>query len=246
MLDLLKTPLFILKVRQRAAFARAAPALGGVVVDVGCGAMPYRSAVDCTRYWGMDFNVSAEEGQDLAGSAEAVPLRDAVADAVVCTEVIEHVREPLKAVTEAARVLKPGGRLYLSAPMSWCLHYEPYDYFRFTSHGLRHLLERAGLSLEREERIGGLFSLAAVRLVDVAAAGLGRLLAPLSRPVAERLAALVVAPLSVLGHVAGALLDRFSPCDAIGWAVLARKAPCASGAGSGAAAGDAVGAASGP
>jgi len=34
-----------------------------------------------------------------------------------------------------------------------------------------------------------------------------------------------VAPLSILGHVAGALLDRFSPCDAIGWVVLARKAP---------------------
>jgi ubiquinone/menaquinone biosynthesis C-methylase UbiE len=65
-------------------------------------------------------------------------------DAVLSTQVLEHVADPLSVLAEFFRVLKPDGRLWLTAPFVWYLHEEPYDYYRFTSHGLRFLLERAG------------------------------------------------------------------------------------------------------
>ena len=45
---------------------------------------------------------------------------------------------------EFRRVLRPAGKLRMTAPLVWYLHEEPYDYYRYTSHGLRFLLERAG------------------------------------------------------------------------------------------------------
>ncbi len=51
-----------------------------------------------------------------------------------------------------ARVLKPGGLLILLAPFQFRLHEQPHDYFRYSSHGLRHLCEEAGLDVERDSR----------------------------------------------------------------------------------------------
>jgi len=65
-------------------------------------------------------------------------------DAVVCTQVLEHLPEPWVAVEEFRRVLVPGGRVIITAPLTWYLHELPHDYYRFTAYGLAHLLHRAG------------------------------------------------------------------------------------------------------
>lgn len=223
MLDLLKTPLFILKVRQRAALRQVASSITGTVIDLGCGSMPYRPLLNCEHYWGMDYTVAAGEGQHVRAAAQAVPMRSAVADAVICTEVLEHLPVPSNALAEAARVLKDGGVLYITAPMSWCLHYEPYDYFRFTPYGLRYLLETTGFRIEWQQRIGGAFSLVGVRLADVIATLVTAVLRRVSQRGAEIVAALVTAPLSAVAHVVALALDRCDSRDALGWAVLARK-----------------------
>jgi SAM-dependent methyltransferase len=54
------------------------------------------------------------------------------------------VPQPAAVLAEAWRVLRPGGVLLLSAPFFWPLHEEPHDYYRYTRHGLQHLLEQAG------------------------------------------------------------------------------------------------------
>ncbi len=53
-------------------------------------------------------------------------------------------------------MLKPGGKAILSVPHLVWLHNEPHDYWRFTGHGLRHLVEKAGLRLVSVEPVGGL------------------------------------------------------------------------------------------
>lgn len=120
---------------------------GALVVDVGCGEAPYRAMLaGFTRYVGLDAPGHPDSGSraDVLGDACALPLRAAVADAVLCTEVLEHVVDPAALLSEAHRVLKPGGALLLSVPFTWQIHDEPHDYWRFTEHGLRLVIERAG------------------------------------------------------------------------------------------------------
>lgn len=59
---------------------------------------------------------------------------------VVCTEVLEHTLQPFHAADEILRILKPGGRLFLSVPFNFRIHGPLPDCWRFTEHGLRALL----------------------------------------------------------------------------------------------------------
>ena len=65
-----------------------------------------------------------------------------------------------------ARVLRRGGRALIVVPLSWEVHQAPHDYFRYTSHGLRWLIERAGLTAVSLEPIGGFFTLLARRMLN--------------------------------------------------------------------------------
>jgi SAM-dependent methyltransferase len=56
----------------------------------------------------------------VAGDAMRLPFPDHSFDAVICSEVLEHVPGWRGAITEIARVLRPGGRLCVSVPRPWC------------------------------------------------------------------------------------------------------------------------------
>jgi SAM-dependent methyltransferase len=123
---------------------------GDIVLDVGCGVQPYRLLLaGFARYVGFDSPSPSDSGggADVYGDAAALPFAPSCADAVVCTEVIEHVRDPLTLLEEIRRVLKAGGTLILSVPFTWHIHDEPRDYWRFTEFGLRLLAERAGFAI---------------------------------------------------------------------------------------------------
>src|SRR4030095_5709220 len=83
--------------------------------------------------------------------AQALGLADAVFDVVLCTEVLEHLPEPQRALDEMFRVLKPSGTLLLTTRFLFPIHDAPHDYFRFTKYGLRYLLRRFEILEVREE-----------------------------------------------------------------------------------------------
>lgn len=120
----------------------------GVTLDVGCGHRPYEKTffAAAEKYVGMDY-LTDRSTPDVVGSATDIPLDDAGFDTVVSTEVLEHVPDPLKALREMYRVLKPGGHLILSTPMYWPRHEVPYDYFRYPYDGLLHLIKTSGFEL---------------------------------------------------------------------------------------------------
>ena len=125
--------------------AKAIPA-GARVADVGAGDAPFRELFAHTRYATIDWAESVHEGarrSDIVASADAIPVRDAAFDAVLLTQVLEHVPEPASVLSELHRILADGGTLYLTVPLTWELHELPHDYYRYTSEGLRHLLEAA-------------------------------------------------------------------------------------------------------
>lgn len=82
---------------------------------------------------------------DYVGSAEAIPLPDDSVDLVISQETLEHVADPVRAMREIHRVLKPGGALYLQVPFVIGYHPGPTDFWRFTRQGIVQLAESSGL-----------------------------------------------------------------------------------------------------
>lgn len=122
---------------------------GASVVDVGAGDSPYRELFEHASYTATDWEHSPHEGvraTDIVASAESIPVADESFDVVLLTQVLEHVPEPPAVVSELHRILRAGGRLYLTAPLVWELHELPHDYYRYTAPGLRHLMEAAGFT----------------------------------------------------------------------------------------------------
>lgn len=86
-----------------------------------------------------------------------LPIRDAVVDWVLIPNIVEHVDEPEVMFREAFRVLKKGGRAFVFAPNVREEHQAPYDYFRYTRYGLRHLFEKSGFEVESISTASGIF-----------------------------------------------------------------------------------------
>jgi len=138
--------------------------VGGTVLDLGCGSRPYESFFNgrVTRWIGADYPASghpAARGVDLFADAMLLPLASESFDTVLCTQVLEHVPEPLDLLREARRVLRPGGHLVLTAPQYNALHGEPQDFYRYTRYGLEHLARKAGFQVSAIVPIGGFLSL---------------------------------------------------------------------------------------
>ncbi len=103
---------------------------------------------------------------DAIADLAALPFAAASSDASLNIVTLEHVADPLAALREIGRVLAPGGRLLLVAPHEWEVHQAPHDYFRFTRHGIEHLLAAAGFAEARIEPVGGYFRLLSRRLLN--------------------------------------------------------------------------------
>lgn len=134
---------------------------GGRVLDFGCADQPYRHLLPAgTHYLGADLpgNAAAEV---LIGPDGRLAVPDASVDAVLSTQVLEHVADPAVYLAECARVLKAGGQLLLSTHGMMVYHPDPVDYWRWTSAGLRRAIEQAGLEVRE---LSGVMGLAATGL----------------------------------------------------------------------------------
>jgi SAM-dependent methyltransferase len=135
------------------------------VLDVGAGRAPYRSLFAHCEYETQDFGeepstVGAYTALDYRCDITAIPVADESFDVVLCTEVLEHVPHPVAALRELGRILRPGGRLFLTAPLGSFLHQEPYHFYGgFTPHWYRKFMPEAGFHLESLDRNRGFFSL---------------------------------------------------------------------------------------
>ncbi|MHB2000815.1 MAG: class I SAM-dependent methyltransferase [Solirubrobacteraceae bacterium] len=119
--------------------------VGCNVIDIGAGEAPYRELFTEQRYVTLDRADTPHSGHvDLHGAADSIPAEDGSFDALVCTQVLEHVPEPSDALCEFRRVLRTGGVLIATVPFLWEEHETPFDYYRYTRYGIEHLLRRAG------------------------------------------------------------------------------------------------------
>jgi SAM-dependent methyltransferase len=139
-----------------------------LLLDAGAGEGRYCGFFSHARYVGADF-AKGDPGWDYSQLDVVcdllhLPFKSNCFDAALCTQVLEHIPEPLNALREIARCLKPGAVLILTAPLTGEEHQRPYDFYRYTSFGLKYLLEKSGFRVERLERLGGHLHFLAVAL----------------------------------------------------------------------------------
>lgn len=161
MLDSIKLPQTILYTRRLVEEVAAGMLPGQTVIDAGAGECQYKPLFDHVNYLAVDLCVGDANWDfsriDINAPLHDIPLPDGTADVVLCTEVLEHVPNPHQVVAELARLLKPGGSLYLTVPFSAREHQVPYDFFRYTQYGVRYLCEQAGLEVEYVRPVRGDF-----------------------------------------------------------------------------------------
>lgn len=154
-------------VREKAA--TVAPGLR--ILDVGAGTCPYRPLFahceyrthDFKKYDGIKLGNTTAYGQiDYESEITKIPVPDQSFDVILCTEVLEHVPEPIEAVREMMRILKPGGTLFLTAPLGSGLHQLPFHFYGgYTPEWYRYVAKKFGFEVNEISPNGGYFKLLA-------------------------------------------------------------------------------------
>jgi SAM-dependent methyltransferase len=190
--------------------------VAATVLDVGCGAKPYRRFF-AGPYVGVDRG--GEHGApDVLAAAEELPLRSGAVDVVLSTQILEHVEDPARSLAEFHRVIRPGGTLLLSTHGVWIHHPDPHDYWRWTEEGLRRLVESQGFTIDRVHHQAELF-LTGLLLASYPAAAA----TTSTRPAVRRAGYVLVTSVNLTGFVLEALARRLPRHYAsIGYLVVAR------------------------
>ena len=136
------------------------PLFQGKVLDFGCGLQPYRDLmVNADECIGVD--IQDADGVDyLVKPGDPLPFEKGAFDAVLSTQVLEHVADMDDCIAEIHRVLKPGGQLVISVPFIYQVHGKPHDYRRLSEFGVKQAL--SGFRIERMSRQGGVGSSMAI------------------------------------------------------------------------------------
>ena len=154
------------------AFAQRAAATvtpDGAVLDAGAGTAPYGAwFTERGTYHTADHIHSGGPPLTFVCDLTAIPVSDASYDLVFCSQVLEHLPAPRAVLGELARALKPGGKLWLTTPLFYPEHEQPFDFFRYTQFGLKYLIEGSGLQIQEIQWLEGYLGTVGFQLTSAA------------------------------------------------------------------------------
>jgi Methylase involved in ubiquinone/menaquinone biosynthesis len=114
---------------------------GSHLLDAGAGECQFKKFCGHLEYTSQDFGQYDGTGDtglqtgtwdnsklDIVSDITSIPRPDASFDAIMCTEVFEHIPHPQMAIREFARLLKPGGYVLITAPFASITHFAPYHF----------------------------------------------------------------------------------------------------------------------
>jgi SAM-dependent methyltransferase len=196
------------------------------LLDVGCGDSPYRHLLERQyTYHGIDTFDSSAFGYHNPGvtyfDGKSIPFPDGHFDAILCTEVLEHVHDYRLLVDEMYRVLKPGAIGVITVPWSARYHYIPNDYFRYTPSTLQ-LVFSSFSNVEILAR-GNAFSVISNKCIVLAVSVIKRrdILGFASIPIIVLTSPLIFV-LVIASHI-GLWLDVHSMVDPLGYSIRVTK-----------------------
>lgn len=205
---LLFNPFFIIRGGLYRAINRHKANMAGRMLDFGCGSKPYRQLFDVDVYIGTDIAISghdhSKEDIDVYYDGKTLPFEDSEFDSVFTSEVFEHVFNLPEILDELRRVLKPEGKMLITLPFVWDEHEIPYDFARYTSFGIIHILEEKGFHVLQQQKTTAYVE----TIFQMWAAYVYQHILPKNKTFRIALTPLFIMPINVLGVVLGAILPK--------------------------------------
>lgn len=127
----------------------------GKTLDAGAGTLAYKPLFlnYASAYLSVDLRY--RQGLKAVTDIKELAFKNGSLDTIFCSQVLEHINLPQKAINEFYRCLKPGSSLILTVPHLSCYHELPCDYYRFTAAGISFLLTQAGFKITVLKECGG-------------------------------------------------------------------------------------------
>lgn len=184
--------------------------IGGKLLDVGCGSKPYEQLFKVEEYIGIDVETSGhnhlESKIDKFYDGVHIPYGDNEFNWVLSSEVFEHVFNLDQLLLEINRVLSSGGKLAFTCPFVWEEHEQPYDYARYSSFALKHIIEKNGFRVESYSKSSSYFE----TLMQLLAMYIYQNCLPNNKYIKIILIPFFVAPFNILGSLLGRILPKNS------------------------------------
>lgn len=179
----------------------------GTVLDVGCGCKPYKNFFKAENYIGLEIYKSREyRYADVLYCGYKLPFKDDSFESVVSFEVLEHIFNPEAFLKEIFRVLKTNGTLLITAPFIWDEHEQPSDYARYSSFGLKYIIQRCGFDIVEHKKtlpdVRAVFQLISAYIYKIAVSE--------NTYIDFFVTLLVIAPFNILGEI----LSKILPANA--------------------------------
>lgn len=112
----------------------------GKILNLGSGSQRIRKDV-------INLDIYPYHNVDIVGDIYNLPFSDNEVDAIICDQVLEHLKDTARAIKEMNRVLKPAGLIYVAVPFVAGYHSSPDDYYRFSENGLKAVMEQHGFQV---------------------------------------------------------------------------------------------------
>ena len=181
---------------------------GGRLLDVGCGSKPYEKIFKVEEYIGIDIEISGHNHSsskiDKFYDGKKIPFADEYFENVFASEVFEHVFNIDELLGEINRVLKCGGKLGFTCPFVWDEHEQPYDYARYTSFAVEHLLSSNGFKLVKLIKSTGYFE----TVMQMLSVYVYQHVLPRNRYLKVLLIPILVAPINILAIALSKVLPK--------------------------------------
>lgn len=147
--------------------------VGKTILDAGAGEMKYAKFCKHLKYISQDFGeyVPNESNEGLQSKSwdyshimvkcdiTAMPFEDESIDVILCTEVFEHIKNPISALEEFHRLLRPGGYCILTSPFASLVHMAPHYYHSgFSKYWYEKNLDECGFKIVELNSYGDYFS----------------------------------------------------------------------------------------